>query len=96
MEAAGSGLSREERKRGTEAQNGEWDEFAGELATRTKRRPGARISTTAAATATASGEETGTEQQKSQAMNFDKLDVNVEEEDPWEEIPGWEFDGICM
>ncbi len=27
-------------------------------------------------------------------MDIDKLDVNVEEEDPWEEIPGCELDGI--
>ena len=29
-------------------------------------------------------------------MDIDKSDVNVEEEDPWEEIPGCEFDGIGM
>ena len=36
------------------------------------------------------------EQQKAQTMDIDKVDVNIEEEDPWEEIPGCEFDGIGM
>ena len=36
------------------------------------------------------------EQQKAQTMDIDKLEVNIEEEDPWEELPGCEFDGIGM
>jgi hypothetical protein len=86
--ASASGLNLEERKRGIEDQDDEW----GAYAARIKRRAGATISATAAITATPSGAEMNKE--KPDIVDFDKLDVNLGEEEPRDVVPECEYDGV--